>query len=147
MADVTVNIADAEGFGLATLSAMMVGRPIIALKTGGMTRQVVDHRDGSENGVAIEPAARTMVGSQMVPYIYDDHVSHLDIVEAYWKLYKMTPEERKALGEKARSYAQAEFGYNDMIKAWDESLDKCIAEWKNNKPKAWTCEQLNVIQK
>ena len=56
--DFTVNVSKAEGFGLATLSTMMTGKPIIALKTGGMTRQVVDHRDGTEHGVAIEPAAR-----------------------------------------------------------------------------------------
>jgi len=145
--DFTVNVSKAEGFGLATLSSMMVGKPIIALKTGGMTRQVVDYRDGTENGIAIEPAARTMVGSQMVPYIYDDHVNYLDVAEAYWKLYKMSPEERKAVGEKAAAYCEHEFKYENMIKAWDESLDKCITEWKNNKPKQWTCEQLRPAQK
>lgn len=147
IADYSINVSKAEGFGLGTLSTMMVGKPIIALKTGGMTRQVVDHRDGSENGIAIEPAARTMVGSQMVPYIYDDHVNYLDIAEAYYKLYKMSPEERNALGEKARAYTDFEFDYGNMIKAWDETLDKCITDWKTNKPKAWTCEQLRPFGK
>jgi glycosyltransferase involved in cell wall biosynthesis len=145
--DFTINISKAEGFGLATLSTMMVGKPIIAVKTGGLTRQVVDHRDGTENGVAVEPASRTMVGSQMVPYIYDDHVNYRDVAEAYWKLYKMTPEERSALGEKAKAYCDFEFDYDNMIKAWDESLDKCITEWKTNKPKQWTCEQLRSFGK
>jgi len=145
--DFTVNVSKAEGFGLATLSAMMAGKPIIALKTGGLTRQVVDHRDGSEHGVAIEPAARTLVGSQAVPYIYDDHVNYLDVAEAYWKLYKMTPEERKALFEKNIAYCDFEFSYENMIKQWDETLDKCISEWKTNKPKSWTCEQLRPFGK
>lgn len=140
--DFTINISKAEGFGLATLSSMMAGKPIIALKTGGLTRQVIDHRDGTENGIAIEPAARTMVGSQVVPYIYDDHVNYLDAAEAYWKLYKMSSDERAALGEKARSYCDFEFDYHNVIKAWDETLDECITQWKTSKPKSWTCEQL-----
>ena len=145
--DFTVNVSKAEGFGLATLSAMMTGKPIIALKTGGMIRQVIDHRDGSEHGIAIEPAARTLVGSQAVPYIYDDHVNYLDIAEAYYKLYKMTPEERKALSEKNIAYCNFEFSYENMIKQWDDSLDKCINNWKTNKPKSWTCEQLRPFGK
>ena len=142
MVDFTINVSKAEGFGLATLSSMMVGKPIVALKTGGMTRQVVDYRDGTEHGVAIEPAARTMVGSQMVPYIYDDHVNYLDIADAYMKVYKMSPEEKAAMADKTIAYCDHEFKYENVIKSWDESLEKCITEWKNNKPKGWTCEQL-----
>lgn len=145
--DFTINVSKAEGFGLATLSTMMVGKPIIAIKTGGLTRQVIDHRDGTENGIAIEPAARTMVGSQMVPFIYDDHVNYLDVAEAYYKLYKMSPEERKALGEKAQSYCDFEFDYGNVIKAWDESLEETITQWKTSKPKQWTCEQLRPFGK
>jgi glycosyltransferase involved in cell wall biosynthesis len=145
--DFTVNVAKAEGFGLATLSAMMVGKPIIALKTGGLTRQIVDHRDGSEHGVAIEPAARTMVGSQLVPYIYDDHVNYLDVAEAYWKLYKMTPEEKDKLAEKNIAYCDFEFSYENMIKQWDETLDKTISNWKTNNVKRWTCQEMRPFGK
>ena len=97
--------------------------------------------------MAIEPAARTLVGSQAVPYIYDDHVNYLDVAEAYWKVYKMTPEERKALSEKNIDYCNFEFSYENMIKQWDETLDKCITGFKTNKPKSWTCEQLRPFGK
>lgn len=145
--DFVVNVSKAEGFGLSTLSGMMAGKPIIGLKTGGITRQVVDYRDGTENGVAIEPAARTMVGSQMVPYIFDDHINHMDLADAYMKLYKMGPDGRKTLGQKAKAYAAHEFNYDGVIRAWDESLDKCITGWKAAKPQGWTCEQLNTFGK
>ena len=46
ISDFCLNISYAEGFGLSTLECMQAGSPIIALKTGGLTRQVVDHRDG-----------------------------------------------------------------------------------------------------
>ena len=65
ISDVCVNISYAEGFGLATLEAMQTGTPIIAVKTGGLTRQVVDHRDGKENGVALDVVNQSLVGSQV----------------------------------------------------------------------------------
>ena len=82
IADFCVNIACNEGFGLATLESMQTGNPIIALKTGGLTRQVVDHRDGSENGFALEPDVRNLVGSQMVPFIYEDHVNNHNVSQS-----------------------------------------------------------------
>ena len=42
IADFTINISYAEGFGLSTLEAMQAGTPIIAPLTGGQTRQVID---------------------------------------------------------------------------------------------------------
>ncbi|HCT53552.1 MAG TPA: hypothetical protein DF712_13950, partial [Balneola sp.] len=71
ISDFCINTSYAEGFGLSTLESMMAGTPIIAPKTGGLTRQVVDHRDGSENGVALDIDVKTLVGSQQVPYIYE----------------------------------------------------------------------------
>ncbi|HAI36647.1 MAG TPA: hypothetical protein DCM40_00100, partial [Maribacter sp.] len=59
ISDFCMNISYAEGFGLPTLEAMMAGVPIVAVKTGGLTRQVVDHRDGSENGAAIDVSVKT----------------------------------------------------------------------------------------
>lgn len=141
--DFTVNVSKAEGFGLATLSTLMVGNPIIALKTGGMTRQVVDHRDGSVHGVALEPAARTLIGSQMVPYIYDDIVNHLDLAEAYMKVYEMTPAEREELALKNIAYADYEFNYHNMIADWDKTLDGCIQDYQSGKiTKYWTCQEI-----
>jgi glycosyltransferase involved in cell wall biosynthesis len=144
--DYTVNIARAEGFGLATLSSMQVGRPIIALKTGGETRQVVDHRDNSTQGVAIDPVTRILTGSQQVPFIYDDFISKKDLAEAFMKLYKMTPEERAEIGKKAMAYVDFEFNYDNMIRLWDESLEKCITEWRNKetRPKLWSCTKVET---
>ena len=36
MSDVTVNISDAEGFGLATLESLSCATPIIVNMTGGL---------------------------------------------------------------------------------------------------------------
>lgn len=135
-ADFVVNISKAEGFGLSLLTALMLGKPIVGLKTGGMTRQLVNHETGFVHGVAIEPAARTMVGSQMVPFIYDDHVNYHDVSKAYMQVYelvKMQPERLQELSVKAKEYAAKEFNYEDVVAAWDQSLVDAVAEFNKNK--------------
>ena len=136
ISDACINISYAEGFGLATLEAMQCGRPIIATKTGGSTRQVVDHRDGSENGVALPVDFRTCVGSQVVPYIYEDYTSNATTAAAIEKLYRLTSDERRLLGEKAYNYAKSEFDYQKTIDMWHETLNKTIGSWKENY-KSW----------
>lgn len=136
ISDACINISYAEGFGLATLEAMQCGRPIIAVKTGGLTRQVVDHRDGTENGVALPVEFRTCVGSQAVPYIYEDYTSNQTIAEAIEKMYRMTPNERNLLSKKVNSYVKSEFDYQKTIDMWHETLNKTIGSWKENY-KSW----------
>jgi glycosyltransferase involved in cell wall biosynthesis len=136
ISDACINISYAEGFGLATLEAMQCGRPIIAVKTGGLTRQVVDHRDGTENGVALPVEFRTCVGSQAVPYIYEDYTSNQTIAEAIEKMYRMTSDERNLLSKKVNSYVKSEFDYQKTIDMWHETLNKTIGSWKENY-KSW----------
>ena len=137
ISDFCVNIALNEGFGLTTLESMQCGKPIIALKTGGLTRQVVDHRDGSENGIALDPDVRSLVGSQMVPYIYEDYCKNESTSEAFMKMYELGPEGRKKLGQKAREYVLSEFKLQKTVDLWDESLTKLIEDWKNDREKIY----------
>lgn len=141
ISDACINISYAEGFGLATLEAMQTGSPIIAAKTGGLTRQVVDHRDGSENGVAVDIKLKSLVGSQAVPYIYEDYVDTNDVADAITKLYKMPLEERKALGKKSRDYVLSEFSHQKTIDDWDRTLKDMITNWKENYDRL-VCEEI-----
>jgi glycosyltransferase involved in cell wall biosynthesis len=140
ISDICVNISYAEGFGLATLESMQCGKPIIALKTGGLTRQVVDHRDGSENGVALDVTSQSMVGSQQVPYIYEDYCSAQQTADALMKLYEMPKEEREALGSKARDYVKSEFALEDTVDMWDKSMLDLIENWKKTY-KPWSIKE------
>jgi glycosyltransferase involved in cell wall biosynthesis len=141
VSDVCVNISYAEGFGLGTLEAMNCGNPIIAPTTGGLTRQVIDHRDGSEHGVALPIEFRSLVGSQGVPYIYEDYVSAETIANAYMKLYELTPEERSALSKKCREYALSEFAFDKTINLWDQALIDLVENWRD-KYDPWICKTL-----
>tara|TARA_Y100001970_G_scaffold78373_5_gene99757 strand:+ start:23066 stop:24319 length:1254 start_codon:yes stop_codon:yes gene_type:complete len=133
IADCSINISYAEGFGLGTLESMQVGTPIIAIKTGGLTRQVVDHRDNSENGVALDVEFSSLVGSQNVPYIYEDYVSIETVSNAILKMYEMPLEEREELGRKCMRYALSEFSYQNTIDEWDRTLIQTIEDWKEGK--------------
>ena len=141
ISDFCINVSLAEGFGLGTLEAMMGGTPIIAPCTGGLTRQVVDHRDGSHNGVALPIEYRSLVGSQGVPYIYEDYVSNESIASGIMKLYNLTPQERKELSKKVKEYAKTQFAMEDTISAWDETMYECLEEFKKGF-KSWRCEEL-----
>lgn len=131
ISDCYINISLAEGFGLGTLEAMSAEVPIIALKTGGMTRQVINYLDGSINGVALPVEFRSLVGSQHVPYIYEDYVSQSTVANAIMTLYQMGEEKRKEIGKKAREYVLNAFNYQNTIDMWHESLEETIQKWKS----------------
>lgn len=132
ISDFCINISFAEGFGLGTLEAMMTGTPIIAAKTGGMIRQVVDYRDNTDNGVALDIDLRAMVGSQTVPYIYEDYVSNENIANGIMRLYKKTDDERIELSKKVLNYARNEFSYQKTVDLWHDSLLTVYKNWKTN---------------
>lgn len=144
ISDFCINISFNEGFGLSTLESMQCGNPIIAVKTGGQTRQVVNHRTGEEYGFALEPSVRTMVGSQAVPYILEDYASNEDITDAIMKMYELGPEGRKKLGAKAKEYVQTDFSLKKTIEDWDNTLGNLIETWQKNKHqrKHWQMQTL-----
>jgi glycosyltransferase involved in cell wall biosynthesis len=118
VADVTLNIADAEGFGLATLESLSCGTPIIVTLTGGLQDQISDGE--TTFGVGLTPASKAIIGSQQVPYIFEDRVSKEDFLDALIKIYEMSAEDREALGAQARVWAQDEFGFEKFIQRWDD---------------------------
>lgn len=133
ISDCCINISFAEGFGLGTLEAMQTGTPIIATKTGGLTRQVVDHRDGTENGVALDVTSKVLVGSQNVPYIYEDYASIEDTADALYKLYSLSKEERKELSKKVQSYVASEFSIQQTVDSWHQTLTELVEGWRQGK--------------
>ena len=141
IADFTINNSYAEGFGLSTLEAMMTKTPIIAPMTGGQTRQVVDHRDGSENGFALPIEMQTLVGSQTVPFIYEDYTSPQTIAEKIYQMWKLGPDGREKIGQKAYDYAMHEFLYENTVDQWHNSMLETIKTWKA-KYQRFTCEEI-----
>lgn len=127
--DVTINISNNEGFGLSCLESLSCGTPVIVNKTGGLQDQPVDD-EGNVFGALIEPATKSLTGSQEIPYIFDDRCSDEDVLDALRKMYNMTWEERKDMGLEARKWVEKAFSIGRMVGLWDEALTKYIEKFK-----------------
>lgn len=132
--DCTINISDAEGFGLATLESLSCGTPIIANMTGGLQEQVTD---GTEwFGIPINPTSKSIIGSQDVPYIYEDRTSKQQFMAALDKMYYMTPEARRAMGNKGRSHVLKNYNFDTFKEQWVSLMDSVMEKhgsWENRK--------------
>jgi glycosyltransferase involved in cell wall biosynthesis len=142
VADTIVNRSSNEGFGLPTLEAMMCGKPIIALKTGGLTRQVEDAVTGEHYGIALPVEVRTLIGNHGVPFIYEDFVSHETLRDAFMKMHQMGPEERTRLGLRAMEHARRDYDLNKVVSDWDVTMSETIEKWKTNRGRKWKVTEL-----
>tara|TARA_Y100000592_G_scaffold61493_1_gene96061 strand:+ start:3107 stop:4363 length:1257 start_codon:yes stop_codon:yes gene_type:complete len=145
IADCTINVSDAEGFGLATLESLACGTPIIATMTGGLQEQVTD----GENwfGIGIEPSSKALIGSQQVPYIFEDRINGEHLIEALEKMYNMPAEEREALGSKGREHVMKNYNFEDYKSSWVDTMDKVHKDhgsWESRKNYSrWTLQKIN----
>ena len=139
IADVQVNMASNEGFGLGTAEAVMAGTPIIVNVTGGLQDQCgfklngkhVTHDDYSEihsfhddrkwkdnpdltHGEWVKPvwpSNRSLQGSIPTPYIFDDRCRWDDVADRLKEWYDTPKEERNESGLKGREWMlQEEIG-------------------------------------
>ena len=163
MADVTINIAGNEGFGLTTAESVMAGTPIIVNVTGGLqdqcgfryndTNELVTAEDyvkiGSlhnwrdwEDKVTAGPwatpiwsRAQTLAGSVPTPYIWDDKVDIFDVAEAMMGVYNTPKETLKESGLKGREAFIGEIGLSseNMCKTLVDGIDGTFENWKPRK--------------
>ncbi len=139
IADCTVNISDAEGFGLATLESLSCQTPIIVNMTGGLQEQVTNGKDWF--GIGIQPSSRAIIGSQQVPYIYEDRISKEDFINALTSMYEMSEGERRLLGIRGRNHVVENYNFQNFKKSWVNLVDSIIEEhgsWETRKGyKSW----------
>ena len=123
LADVTVNIASNEGFGLGTCESLRAGTPIVVNVTGGLQDQCgfkdkkgnylraneygkngwYSNHDGKYKTYSqwvkpVFPSSRSLQGSVPTPYIFDDRARFEDLGEAIYEWYSMPKEKRKKAG-------------------------------------------------
>ena len=151
--DVQVLLTNNEGWGLSLTEAMLAGNPIIANVTGGMQDQMRFSKKGkwidfsadfpsNHNGTIKEhgewafpvyPTNRSIQGSPLTPYIWDDRCNAEDAAEQIKTVYDLGKEKRQALGLKGREWAlsdEAGFTAENMGKKVIETLDKLFKTWK-----------------
>jgi glycosyltransferase involved in cell wall biosynthesis len=154
IADVTINMANAEGFGLSTAESIMAGTPIIATVTGGLQDQMRfldengkpvvfskewgSNSDGRVKGTHGEwafplfPTARSLTGSVPTPYIFDDFSSWEEAAIILKEIYDLGREERKRRGAEGRKWMFTdESGMEAMTmgKRFIQGINKTLDNW------------------
>jgi hypothetical protein len=157
IADVTINMSSNEGFGLGTCESLLAGTPIIVNVTGGLqdqcgfmddegnyldpdlhfTKEWGSNHDGryTQHGdwaFPMFPSNRSIQGSPLTPYIFDDRASFEDAAWRMTQVYGMTREERKRRGELGRQYAlgHGQFTADRMCELFIEHIDKAVEVWE-----------------
>ena len=151
--DAQILLTNNEGWGLSLTEAILVGNPIIANVTGGMQDQMRFSKKGKwidfdaefpsnhtgkikEHGewaFPVYPTNRSIQGSPLTPYIWDDRCNAEDAAEQIRNVYNLSKEDRKALGLKGREWAlsdEAGFTGTNMGKKVITTLDKLFKTWK-----------------
>ncbi len=135
-ADCTINISDAEGFGLATLESLSCGTPIIVNMTGGLQEQVTDGT--SWFGIGLQPDSKAIIGSQEVPYIYEDRLSGAKVVSAMRSMYAMPKEDLEIYGRSGREHVIKNYNFETFEQTWVDLMLKIHEEegsWETRKYK------------
>jgi glycosyltransferase involved in cell wall biosynthesis len=144
VADVVVNMASNEGFGLGTAEALSTGTPIVVNVTGGLQDQCgfinpdtnkyftaddyikvhtlhrKDEWGDLKHGEWVKPVWPSNIslqGSIPTPYIFDDRADFREVGNALYEWYKTSKEERKIAGIKGR-----EFIMNDEVGMSSENM-------------------------
>lgn len=117
---VSVNLSDAEGFGMPLAESMAAGTPVIAAKNAGPEGFV-----NEDNGWPLEPTVTSLVGSGIVPYINARIVSEDILVNALQEAYNNpTLLARKA--SNCRSIIMRDYNITDMV----SSIETILVETK-----------------
>ncbi len=140
MSHCTLNSSNAEGFGCSTLESLACGVPIIVPMTGGLQDQVTDGNNWA--GIGIPPASRTVIGSQQIPWIYEDNISGDDFVKALLDMHNMPDEERAAMIQNGLNHINENFNFEKRSQQWVDlmlNIHEQRGSWENRKMyKSWT---------
>jgi glycosyltransferase involved in cell wall biosynthesis len=136
LADVVVNISNAEGFGLTINEGMLAGKPVIVNMTGGLCDQAQ-----GEWAVRLDNQ-RTIIGSAMgTPYLYDENCSIDAVAKAIRFWYDLPSAERARRGLKGREFCLGRSGLNSGAFA------RAVSSEVAGAIKAWTPRPLFHIYK
>ena len=156
--DVTINIANNEGFGLATAESVMAGTPIIVNVTGGLQDQCgfkvdgkyLNYEDYIRIGslhewrlwedkaipgpwtIPVWSRAQALAGSVPTPYIWDDRVDIEDVAEAIEKMYNTPKDVRKSNALIGREAFIGEMGltHTNMCQTLVDGIESTFENWK-----------------
>ena len=112
--------------------------------TGGLQEQVTDGETWF--GIGLEPTSKAIIGSQPIPYIYEDRLSEKTVVGAFLEMYNMSKDQRASLGALGRDHVTKNYSFKNFINMWDKTLTevhKKHGSWDTRTGyKSWTLEEV-----
>lgn len=165
LADVTLNIASNEGFGISGVESLMTETPIINNVTGGLQDHLrFEDKDGNwikfdkeftsnhtgkyRNcgvwGYPVFPSNRSLQGSLPTPYIFDDRCSFEDVADGLMWWYQMDKEKREYYGGLGRAWVTSEesgMSATQMCEKMEKHIEDFMGQWR--KPKSYTMFTVN----
>jgi len=158
ISDITLNLSDAEGFGLSTAESVMAGTPILINVTGGLQDQCGFKLNGEylspddyiklqtlsggnkihnqlTHGEWVFPVfsdAHSIVGSVPTPYIYEDRLNLRDVANTLCQIHTIGREGLKRRGLIGRNAFIDELGLtaDNMCRGMIDSIETIIENWK-----------------
>ena len=155
-ADVYINMASNEGFGLGSCEALSVGTPIVVNVTGGLQDQCGFKNEKGEYLTAddyielgsnhrgtylkhgewvkpVFPTNRSLQGSPMTPYIFDDRCDYEEAGQCLLEWYKAGSEERERCGNKGIEFVKDKnisMDSKEMCGKFIESMDSAFNKFE-----------------
>tara|TARA_R100000458_G_scaffold59684_1_gene71143 strand:- start:3775 stop:5163 length:1389 start_codon:yes stop_codon:yes gene_type:complete len=156
IADVTVNIASNEGFGLSGAESLMSGTPIINNVTGGLqdhcgfmdddgnylTEDDFNAEWGSNHdkryqkcGVwakPVFPSNRSLQGSPATPYIFDDRCKFEHVAKRLREWYDTSKDQRREYGLRGREFVtdpKIGMSATEMGHRFIKHIDSTLDKW------------------
>ena len=168
IADITINMASNEGFGLGTCEALMCGTPISVNVTGGLQDQCgfkykdkfltakdyswvhslhnakkwKDNEDLTYGNWVkpIWPSNRSLQGSIPTPYIFDDRPRFEDFADAIKEWYDMGAEKRSECGDLGYEFVMSD---DAMMSA--KAMSQNSTDHMNTAFEKWTSRKRYTI--
>ena len=156
VADVVVNIASNEGWGLSSTEALLAGTVIVNNVTGGLqdqmrfedergewitfskefsTNHAAKYKKHGDWTIPVFPSNRSLQGSPATPYIFDDRVQYQDVGDAFHKWWEHSAEYRKESGLKGREFCLTHgLTAKQMADTMIKHIDFLLTQPKESRP-------------
>tara|TARA_A100001515_G_scaffold94459_3_gene75626 strand:+ start:316 stop:1701 length:1386 start_codon:yes stop_codon:yes gene_type:complete len=163
IADIQINIASNEGFGLGTAEALMAGTPMVVNVTGGLQDQCGFELNGKHVGYEdyrdivsfhdrdewehnadltwgewckpVWPSNRSLQGSVPTPYIFDDRPNYRDVAVRIREWYETPKEKRLKAGLKGREWMLTDEVGMSATNMCNRFIEHMETAWSKWKPR------------
>ncbi len=171
IADVSINISSAQGFGLNFAQSVMAGTPVISIVTGGLQDQMrfvdqnnqwmqldVNHPSNLDKkytqcgkwAFPIFPYT-TLAGTVEVPYIYDNYIMDGDLAKTMLNVYNKHRDKLKQYGKLGRQWMmqQGKMNHIAMCNSMILHMSRCIETFvpKQNFKLINVCKMFDCIKR